>query len=595
KTTFYLAGAVYENDVLQFFGHEEGRIRFKPANGAIPASFQYDYFLKDHLGNVRMVLTEEQKQDKYPVASLEDAKVAIEDDYYTIDNTKIVSANSLTIPPPTYTNDNGIGNNPSDASFEQANSQKLYRVNKNTNKTGLGITLKVMAGDKIDIHGKSYWFDSNTGGSDVNVAPAVIELLTGFMGAPGGAVAGGHTTATELNGITSVTNPVNSFAGDPGRDNPTYSQRPKAFINYLFFDEQFKYVSGGFSAVNNTPGLKNHFSELQNLAAQKNGYVYIYVSNESPVNVFFDNLQVVHTRSPILEETHYYPFGLTMAGISSKALNFGSPENKKKKFQGQELNDDLAVNVYEFKYRMDDYQIGRFWQIDPLAEDYEYNSTYAFSENKVTSHIELEGLESFSMHFIHDATPEQKKDITPQTIAQTNNQGLDKGMPVVVLAWTGYTGLMAPTVVAPLVASYLFGVPSPGAPTSMVSTVTSEANTVVNEVKTATQEVKVAVQEVKVNPYSNLKDSKTVGVGKDFTRAQKQAIINTNKANNGGVIKSDQSGKVADAAVQSKKGVPSNMNQAEVDHIVPKAKGGTNSSSNAQVLTKEENLKKGSN
>lgn len=37
------------------------------------------------------------------------------------------------------------------------------------------------------------------------------------------------------------------------------------------------------------------------------------------------------------------------------------------------------------------------------------------------------------------------------------------------------------------------------------------------------------------------------------------------------------------------------MNQAEVDHIIPKAKGGTNSYNNAQVLTKEENLKKGKN
>jgi hypothetical protein len=52
---------------------------------------------------------------------------------------------------------------------------------------------------------------------------------------------------------------------------------------------------GGFSAVNNTGGLKDHFSEMQGKVAQKNGYVYIYVSNESPVNVFFDNLQVVHS------------------------------------------------------------------------------------------------------------------------------------------------------------------------------------------------------------------------------------------------------------------------------------------------------------
>jgi hypothetical protein len=60
--TTYLGGYVYQNDTLQFFGHEEGRIRKKPDN-----SFVYDYFIKDHLGNTRMVLTEEYEQNTYPV------------------------------------------------------------------------------------------------------------------------------------------------------------------------------------------------------------------------------------------------------------------------------------------------------------------------------------------------------------------------------------------------------------------------------------------------------------------------------------------------------------------------------------------------
>jgi RHS repeat-associated protein len=86
-----------------------------------------------------------------------------------------------------------------------------------------------------------------------------------------------------------------------------------------------------------------------------------------------------------------------MAGISSKAA--GVTENKKNKFQNQEFaskefSDGSGLDMYEFKWRMHDPQIGRFWQIDPLASDYVYNSTYAFSENKVTGHIELEGLES---------------------------------------------------------------------------------------------------------------------------------------------------------------------------------------------------------
>jgi RHS repeat-associated protein len=86
--------------------------------------------------------------------------------------------------------------------------------------------------------------------------------------------------------------------------------------------------------------------------------------------VFFDNLQVVHTRGRILEETHYYPFGLVMAGISSKAA--GSLINKKK-FNGIEHNTDFDLTTYEAFYRTNDPQIGRWWQIDPKCEPKEDN------------------------------------------------------------------------------------------------------------------------------------------------------------------------------------------------------------------------------
>jgi hypothetical protein len=102
----------------------------------------------------------------------------------------------------------------------------------------------------------------------------------------------------------------------------------KAFLNWILFDEQFKYVasSSGASQV----GADQEFKTvvLNDLAVYKNGYLYVYVSNETPnIDVFFDNLQVTHVRGPILEETHYYPFGLTIIGISTKAMNFGDPEN----------------------------------------------------------------------------------------------------------------------------------------------------------------------------------------------------------------------------------------------------------------------------
>ena len=80
-----------------------------------------------------------------------------------------------------------------------------------------------------------------------------------------------------------------------------------------------------------------------------------------------------------------------MAGISARAVY--NPVNKNQLFQGQPLDDELGLNWYGFKYRNHDPQIGRFIEVDPLASDYTHNSPYAFSENHVTAHVELEGLE----------------------------------------------------------------------------------------------------------------------------------------------------------------------------------------------------------
>ncbi|MGJ7033535.1 RHS repeat domain-containing protein [Niabella hirudinis] len=52
KVTTYLGGMIFENGVLQFVNTEEGRVRL--SGGA----WVYDYFLKDHLGNVRSVIDE---------------------------------------------------------------------------------------------------------------------------------------------------------------------------------------------------------------------------------------------------------------------------------------------------------------------------------------------------------------------------------------------------------------------------------------------------------------------------------------------------------------------------------------------------------
>lgn len=230
----------------------------------------------------------------------------------------------------------------------------------------MGITLKVMAGDQINIYGKSYWL--NTGGNYNQKFPLpVSSILDAFLGNPA-MIGKGMTTA-------GISTPGLIGGLENFRTRTDNVDAPWAYINWIFFDEQFKYAGGGFDRIKGDTGVKTHaLINLPSLTAPKNGYVFVYCSNESQHNVYFDNLQVFHNRGPIFEETHYYPFGLTMAGISSKAA--GGLINRKK-FNGIEHTTDLGLNQYDAFYRTFDPQIGRFCQIDPKIEIAEAWSAYS--------------------------------------------------------------------------------------------------------------------------------------------------------------------------------------------------------------------------
>ncbi|KAI9450318.1 hypothetical protein F5148DRAFT_1290902 [Russula earlei] len=399
-TTDYLGGYVYTNNVLQFFGHEAGRIR---KSKDTTQGFVYDYFLKDHLGNTRAVLTEEQTMDIYPAATLEDGSLAVDTFYYNIQSGNIRDISLIpgysTASGVPYTNNNGIYN-PDPGITTTNESQKMYVLNgQSGSSNGLGIAVRVMAGDTVNIFGKSY-YHLNSGQTPNNGYPvtnALLSFLNAFTGT-GAVTAGSHAvTGSTLNSSPLTTDGLTAWLND---SIPTVTGKPKAYINWILFDDQFTPVSSGsgFSAVNSNPDIINTHTATTNIT--KNGYLYVYCSNESDVDVFFDNLQVVHSRGPLTEETHYYPWGLTMAGISSKAA--GGLENKYKFNKGTELqhhefSDGSGLELYATNYRSLDPQLGRFWQIDPLADIFTEYSPYTFVSDNPISMTDMLGLEGDTM------------------------------------------------------------------------------------------------------------------------------------------------------------------------------------------------------
>ena len=127
-------------------------------------------------------------------------------------------------------------------------------------------------------------------------------------------------------------------------------------------------------------------------------YDHVYQYRDHLGNIRLSYKDISTTSTPvleILEENNYYPFGLEHKGYNNVIVG---TENNYHTYLGQEFQKELGLNWHSYKWRNADPALGRFFGIDPIAEDYYYQTTYQFASNNPVWKVELEGLEGVTIN-----------------------------------------------------------------------------------------------------------------------------------------------------------------------------------------------------
>ena len=387
-TTDYSRGFVYRNDTLQFITHEEGRIRpvFKAGQ---PVAFYYDYFIKDYLGNVRSILTEQSDLTMY-TATMEADNAATETALFSnVETTRSAK-------PAGY---------PEDQTTRKNDYVAKLNAREGGKKIGPSLVLKVMAGDTLQIGARAFY---KSVGPKNNKTATPEDMVAGLLQAFGGESLSGSSHASRQSGGLS---PFGNFkANDYQRlkeRDPDQNQqdRPKAYISFVLFDDQFNLVdeNSGVRQVKNEPDQLQTLS-VDKMRVKKNGFLYVYTSNETTQDLLFDDLTVMASSGPLLEETHYYPYGLTISNISSNALQGTNYTENRMKFgdkemQEKEFADGSGLELYDFGARFYDAQLGRWHSIDPKSEASPALTPFRYGYNNPVRFIDANGKYETDGHF----------------------------------------------------------------------------------------------------------------------------------------------------------------------------------------------------
>jgi RHS repeat-associated protein len=384
--TDYVNGHIYEtktiaaipSTTLQYILHEEGRLRPLAIVGAT-APFIYDFFIKDHLGNVRSTINVNISYG-VPLAATTNYSATHETINSTTEGTIFGDIDDVrAIRPGT--------NNPANL------AAIVLDGDDPTKRIGTSLMLRVMAGDKFTLKTQAYY---NTSTMNDPISPEelignIINALNANNGAP---VSSEFTNAQIID--KSFNNPEFLPAFTNMKNNATDNNKPKGYLNYLLFDNNLNFIpeASGTIQVNQDNTWHEIGSGMQEIEVANSGYMYVFHSCESASKVYFDDFLFTIYQGGLLEEDHYYPYGLAMKSLHTEAIPNNTPNRYKyngKEIQRNEFGNDVGLEWNDYGARMQDPQIGRWHSVDPHASSYPSLSGYSAMGNNPISIIDPDG------------------------------------------------------------------------------------------------------------------------------------------------------------------------------------------------------------
>ncbi|WP_198173017.1 DUF6443 domain-containing protein [Hymenobacter ginkgonis] len=357
QRTDYLGPYQYEQDSLKFFPHAEGRVlRFVSYDNANQPTVKYqrEFTFKDHLGNLRLAYR--LGQTRTYLASLEQDAPTRKRETQQFDSLSvsqpIATATSYTYGGGTYAARLNASGGPA--------AQPLGPLTQ----------LTVQKGDTLRVYAPGLYPQKvNNSSFAFSLASFVTSLL---QPAPAGGPAG--VDGSRRGGL-----PLLQIGLGAGLASlPQLSGGvPKGYLRVLVFNQDSALVDQRTLQLTQAALGSYQVLDTQWLPITQNGYVTVYVGNESPVDVYFDELRIVHRQGLQVQENQYDPYGLELAGISGAAP--GLRLKNFYQFNGKENQLDLGLNWNHHDWRFFDYQLGRWHAVDPKVEDGQENWTpYAF-------------------------------------------------------------------------------------------------------------------------------------------------------------------------------------------------------------------------